>query len=106
MIRPEDIRSLTDFKRNTPAQLRDLSKSGRPRVLTVNGRARVVVQDAAAYQKLLDAIDYAEAVAGIKRGMGEFARGEASPAREALTQALRNARRASSRPGRRRKDAA
>ena len=87
-LRPEDVRSLTDFKRNTVAQLKELKKTGRPRLLTTNGRARVVVQDAAAYQKLLDELDAAKAVAGIRRGMDSFARGEGEPAREALTAAL------------------
>lgn len=87
-LRPEDVRSLTDFKRNTVAQLKELKKTGRPRLLTTNGRAQVVVQDAAAYQKLLDDLDSAQAVAGIRRGMDSFARGEGRPAREALTEAM------------------
>jgi hypothetical protein len=43
-----------------------LKQTGRPEVLTVNGRAELVVQDAASYQKLLELLDYAEAVEGIK----------------------------------------
>ena len=53
MIRIQDIRSLTDFHRNTKQHLRRLKRTGRPVVLTVNGRAMLVVQDAAAYERLL-----------------------------------------------------
>lgn len=101
MLRPEDVRSLTDFKRNTLEQIRELKKSGRPRLLTNNGRAQVVVQDASAYQKLLDELDKAQAVAGIRRGLESFARGEGRPAREALSEALRRAK-SHPRPRRRR----
>ena len=49
-----DIRSLSDFKRNTSALLERLNKTGHPLVLTINGKAEVVVRDAGAYQELLD----------------------------------------------------
>ena len=42
-----DIRSLSDFKRNTVELLDRLRQTGHPLVLTVNGRAELVVQDAA-----------------------------------------------------------
>ena len=51
----EDIHSMTDFKRRTSDFVARLKETGRPIVLTTNGRGEVVVQDAAAYQKLLDA---------------------------------------------------
>jgi prevent-host-death family protein len=57
MIRPEDIGSLTDFARNTKAHLRRLRRTGRPELLTVNGEAEVVVQSAAAYQRLIEALE-------------------------------------------------
>jgi len=41
-----DIRSLSDFKRNTTELLDRIRKTGHPLVLTINGRAEVVVQDA------------------------------------------------------------
>ena len=54
-----DIRSLSDFKRNTVELLDRLRKTGHPLVLTINGKAEVVVQDAAAYQALLDRVEAA-----------------------------------------------
>ena len=54
MIKPEDVRSLTDFQRNTRAHVERLKQTGRPEVLTVNGQAELIVQNALAYQRLLD----------------------------------------------------
>jgi hypothetical protein len=78
MIALQDIRSLTDFQRNTKAHLRRLKSSGRPAVLTVNGRAELIVQDAAAFEDMLDAIR------GIQRGLGEMKAGTGKPFRQAL----------------------
>jgi hypothetical protein len=78
MIALQDIRSLTDFQRNTKAHLRRLKSSGRPAVLTVNGRAELIVQDAAAFEDMLDAIR------GIQRGLDEMKRGTGKPFRQAL----------------------
>ena len=39
-----DIRSLSDFKRNTTDLLDRLRKTGHPLVLTINGKAKLVVQ--------------------------------------------------------------
>jgi prevent-host-death family protein len=78
----KDIRSLTDFKRNTGELVKQIRETGHPLVLTVNGKAELVVQDAAGYQQLLDLLDRAEAVAGIQRGLEEMERGEGTPASE------------------------
>ena len=78
MIALQDIRSLTDFQRNTKAHLRRLKSSGRPVVLTVNGRAELIVQDAAAFEDMLDAIR------GIQRGLDEMKAGKGEPAKVVL----------------------
>lgn len=77
-----DIHSLTDFKRHTPEFLKQLKATGEPVILTVNGKAEVVVQDAASYQKLLEARERMETIAGIKRGLESMRRGEGRPAEE------------------------
>jgi hypothetical protein len=41
-----------------------------------------VVQDAESYQQLLDAIDRAEAIEGIRRGLESMERGKGRPAKE------------------------
>src|SRR5436190_240530 len=52
-----DIRSLSDFKRNTSELLDRIKKTGNPLVLTINGKAEVVIQDAEAYQELLERVE-------------------------------------------------
>ncbi len=79
-----DIDSLTHFKRNTNEVIEQLKATGQPMVLTVNGKAEIVVQDAASYQAMLDLVDRAEAIAGIKRGLDSIVRGEGIPAEEAF----------------------
>jgi prevent-host-death family protein len=81
-----DIDSLTHFKRNTTEVIAQLKASGDPIVLTVNGKAEIVVQDAASYQRLLDLVDRAEAIIGVKRGLESMAHGEGIPAEEAFRQ--------------------
>ena len=66
MIDLADIRSLSDFQRNTKKHLRRLRRTGKPEVLTVNGQAELVVQSAGAYQKLLDLADLADSVDVLK----------------------------------------
>ncbi|MGD0910139.1 MAG: type II toxin-antitoxin system Phd/YefM family antitoxin [Candidatus Acidiferrales bacterium] len=74
-----DIRSLSDFKRNSREFLEQMRETGNPVVLTINGKAEVVVQDAASYQKLLDYIDEMEALEGIKRGLANVEAGRVTP---------------------------
>ena len=76
-----DIRSLSDFKRNTAELLDRLRKTGHPLVLTINGKAEVVVQDAGAYQALLDRV---ETIEGIQRGLADVKAGRTKPARQLL----------------------
>jgi prevent-host-death family protein len=90
-----DIDSLSHFKRNTAEFIRQLKTTGEPMVLTVNGKAQVVVQDAASYQRMLDLVDRAEAVVGIKKGLASAARGEGIPAEEAFARIRRKHRIAS-----------
>ena len=76
MIDVNQIRSLSDFQRNAKSHIKRLKRSGKPEVLTVNGEAAVIVQDASAYQGLLDSLDRAQAIAGIREGLEQTERGE------------------------------
>jgi len=78
------IRSLSDFQRNTKAAIRQMKRSGRPQVLTVNGKAELVVQDAVAYQKMLDLLARAEAIEGIRVGLKDFEEGRSMPVKRSL----------------------
>jgi PHD/YefM family antitoxin component YafN of YafNO toxin-antitoxin module len=88
MIQPIDIHTITEFRRS--AQLSEkIAQDGRPHVLTEEGRPKFVVQDAEAYQRLLEALDRAEATQGIRAGLESLARGEGRPAREVFDELRR-----------------
>ena len=72
----KDIRPLTEFKRETSRFVARLKETGRPSVLTVNGKPSVVVMDATAWQDMQDQIDYAQTVAGIRKGLDQARAGE------------------------------
>ena len=80
----KDIRSLSDFKRNTGELMERIVESGNPMVLTINGKARLIVQDAAAYQQMLDTLDYNQAVDGIRRGLDDVKQGRTKSVRKAF----------------------
>lgn len=77
-----DIQPLTTFRRRSSEFLKQLKKTKRPVVLTVNGKAAAVVQDAAAYQRLLDIAAQADVHEGIRQGLEDVSRGRVRPARE------------------------
>ena len=84
MVDLKHILSVTEFNRNTKEHIRWLKETGKPEVLTVNGQAEIVVQSAEAYQKLLEAAELSETLAGIRRGLDQAKRGEGRPVREFL----------------------
>ena len=92
MIDLREIRSLTDFKRHTADYLERLRATGRPQVLTVNGRAQVVVQDAEAYQRLLELVERAEAIEGVRRGLEDVEQGRTKPAKAVFARLRRKHR--------------
>ena len=55
----EDIRSVTDLKRNTKKILSHVHRTKRPVVLTVNGKADAVLMDTKTYEKHLMATNMA-----------------------------------------------
>jgi len=87
----KDIQSLTTFRRSSGAFLKQLKKTKRPVVLTVNGKAEAVVQDAVAYQRLLDIAAKADVYEAIRQGLDGFARGRTRSARQVLAGISRKA---------------
>ena len=77
----EDIRSVTDLKRNTREILQQVHKTGRPVVLTVNGRADAVLLDARTYEKYLRAFNLAGLLA---EGEADVSAGRVRSARAVL----------------------
>ena len=78
----KDIQSLTTFRRRSGDFMKQIKKSKRPVVLTVNGKAAAVVQDAEAYQRLLDVAASADAGEGIRQGMEDARKGRIRPVKE------------------------
>lgn len=85
----KDIQSLTTFRRQSDDFLKQLKKTKRPVVLTVNGKAAAIVQDAAAYQRLLDIATSADEGEAIRQGLDDVARGRTRPAREVFDEIRR-----------------
>jgi prevent-host-death family protein len=85
----KDIQSLTTFRRRSGDFMKQLKKSKRPVVLTVNGKAEAIVQDAEAYQRLLDIAALADAEEGVRQGLDDVARGRTRPAREVFDEIRR-----------------
>jgi PHD/YefM family antitoxin component YafN of YafNO toxin-antitoxin module len=86
MVKLTDIHPLTGFLRDHKEHIERLAATGRPEVLTINGKARVVVQDAAAYQKMVDALDAVETERIVRERLSSLDRNEAGvPADQVLT---------------------
>ncbi len=77
MIHLDHIHSLSDFQRHAKKHLKEMKRSGKPRVLTVNGKAELVVQDARSYQKLLDTLADADAVDILRQRLASLDNGTA-----------------------------
>jgi prevent-host-death family protein len=78
----KDIQSLTTFRRQSGDFMKQLKKTKRPVVLTVNGKAAAIVQDAEAYQRLLDIAASADEDEAIRQGLEDVKKGRTRPARE------------------------
>ncbi len=75
MICPSDLRTLTDFKRNSAALLGVLASSHRPQILTVNGRPKAVLLDLETFECWASLIDRAGALEDIRRGLMDLEAG-------------------------------
>jgi PHD/YefM family antitoxin component YafN of YafNO toxin-antitoxin module len=86
MIQHSDTHPLTDFLQNHKEHVERLQKEQRPEMLTIDGQPALVVQDAESYQRLLDQVERAEALEGIRRGIVEMEAGKGRPAEEFFTE--------------------
>jgi len=77
----EDIRSVTELKRNTREILDHLHATGRPVILTVNGRADSVLLDVRVYERHLQAVNLARLIAPAEQ---DADLGRTRPARDFL----------------------
>src|SRR5688500_6928462 len=81
--------SLSQFTANPAPIIEKLRQSGEPLLLTAEGQAAVVVQDAASYQRMLDAVARLETIAAVKEGLADVAAGRIRPMREAVEELAR-----------------
>lgn len=82
----KDIQSLTNFRRNSGQFLKQIKKTKRPIVLTVNGKAEAIVQGAEEYQRLLDIAARADVYEAIRQGLEDIAKGRTRPAEEVFAE--------------------
>ena len=83
----EDIKSVSEFKKQIREVFTQLHRTGRPIVITVNGRPDVVLLDAAMFERKLSALNLRGLLAG---GEADVAAGRTRSARAAV-RALRRA---------------
>ncbi len=67
----EDIKSITDLKRNTNSVLDQIHKTKRPVILTVNGKAEAVLIDAEEYEKISHAFNLLKLLAAAEEDVRE-----------------------------------
>jgi prevent-host-death family protein len=82
----QDIQPLTTFRNNSVGFIKQLKKTKRPIVLTVNGKPEAVLQDPGAYQRLLDLAALADPEEGLRQGLEDIAEGRTRPAREVFAE--------------------
>jgi prevent-host-death family protein len=85
----KDIQSLTNFRRKSGQFLKEMKKSKRPVVLTVNGKAAAVVQDAESYQRLLDSAARADVYEAVRQGLDDVVHERIRPARQVFDELRR-----------------
>ena len=81
----QDIQPLTTFRNNSVKMIKQLKKTGRPIVLTVNGKSEAVVQSAEAYQRLLDIAAEGSVEEAIRQGRADVAAGRTLPVEKAFS---------------------
>ena len=82
----QDIQPLTTFRNNSVKMMKQLKRTGRPIVLTVNGKSEAIVQSAEAYQRLLDIAAEGSVEEAIRQGREDVAAGRTYPANEVFAE--------------------
>jgi prevent-host-death family protein len=82
----QDIQPLTTFRNNSVKMIKQLKKTGRPIILTVNGKAEAAVLSAAAYQRLLDLASAADEREGLRQGLEDLAASRTYPAEQVFSE--------------------
>jgi prevent-host-death family protein len=82
----QDIQPLTTFRNNSVKMMKQLKKTGRPIVLTVNGKPEATILSAQEYQRLADLAALANEEEGVRQGDEDVAAGRTRPANEVFAE--------------------
>lgn len=82
----EDVKTVSELKRNLRAVFQQVHRTGRPVVVTVKGKPDMVLLDAAVYERKLKALNLAALLA---EGEEDIRRGRTQPAREVFEELRR-----------------
>lgn len=96
---PENIISLTDFKRNAADIVRRIKGDKSPAVLTVNGAASVVVLDAGEYNRIARDAEMGAMMRGIEDGLKSMKENHGMPLDAAFKMLKQDIRIAAKRQG-------
>lgn len=77
-----ETQSLTTFRRRSGELMKQINKTKRPLLLTVNGKAAAVVQDAEAYRRMRDIAAQADPEEGIRQGLEDAIQGKVRSAKD------------------------
>ncbi len=82
----QDVKTVSELKRNVKAIFQQLHRTGRPVIVTVNGRPDVVLLDAATFERRLSALNLAPLLAEAEE---DIRRGRTRPAKAFLKELRR-----------------
>ncbi|MBQ6735970.1 MAG: type II toxin-antitoxin system Phd/YefM family antitoxin [Alphaproteobacteria bacterium] len=99
LTNPENIVSLTDFKRNAADIVRRIRDEKLPAVLTVNGAASVVVIDAHEYNRIARDAEMGSMMRGIEDGLKSMQENRGMPLDTAFEMLKQDIRLATKRQG-------
>lgn len=85
----EDIKSVSDLKKKTQEIFKQLHRTGRPIIVTVNGKPDVVILDVAVFERKLKALNLGNLLAEAEV---EVKRGHTRPVRDFLKELKRSAK--------------
>lgn len=96
---PENIISLTDFKRNAANVVKRIKNDKTPAILTVNGTASVVVLDANEYKKIAKDAEIGSIMRGLEDGLKSMEEKRGIPLEDAFAMLKHDMRIATKRQG-------
>ena len=82
----QDIQPLTTFRNNSVKMMKQIKRTKRPIVLTVNGRPEMVVQSVAEYQRLRELEEAEDIRQAIREGEEDIRAGRTRPVREVFAE--------------------